>query len=307
MPSRSQSAIMTYRALRMGVVAAALLLMTSLVLEVIRTHGLALTSISASFYSPVRNVFVGVLVATGMALIVIMGREKGEDEALNLAGMLAPTIGLLPTTVGPSAPDACREGVAKCIPFSALVDVENNVSSVLVLGLVVLVGALVFVLRTYGRRSSQLRRMIVPGALWLVSAVLWVFARELVLVHGHNVAAFLFFLLLAYVARINAEDPPEGPTIMRLTPRGYQHGYRVISAAMTVTIVLTAAYDVAILLRWLPDPYPQWFFVAEALLLVLFVAFWLLQTAHYWHAGVPDADDEDVLPLGHDPGGTSPV
>src|SRR5664279_2569085 len=52
MPSRSQSAITTYRALRMGVVAVALLLMVSLVLEIIRTGGLELTSISASFYSP---------------------------------------------------------------------------------------------------------------------------------------------------------------------------------------------------------------------------------------------------------------
>ncbi len=104
MPSRSQSAIITYRALRMGVVAAALLLMASLVLEIVRTRRLELTSISASFYSPVRNVFVGVLVATGLALIAIMGREKSEDGSLNLAGMLAPTIGMLPTTVGPSAP-----------------------------------------------------------------------------------------------------------------------------------------------------------------------------------------------------------
>ena len=101
MPSRSQSAIITYRALRMGVVAAALLLMASLVLEIVRTRRLELTSISASFYSPVRNVFVGVLVATGLALIAIMGREKSEDGSLNLAGMLAPTIGMLPTTVGP--------------------------------------------------------------------------------------------------------------------------------------------------------------------------------------------------------------
>jgi len=43
-------------------------------------------------------------VATGLALIAIMGREKSEDGSLNLAGMLAPTIGMLPTTVGPSAP-----------------------------------------------------------------------------------------------------------------------------------------------------------------------------------------------------------
>ena len=49
MPSRNQSVILTYRALRMGVVAVALLLMTSLVLEIIRTKGLQLTSISASY------------------------------------------------------------------------------------------------------------------------------------------------------------------------------------------------------------------------------------------------------------------
>lgn len=288
MPSRNQSAILTYRALRMGVVAVALLLTTSLVLEVIRTRGLELTSISASYYSPVSKVFVGVLVATGMALIAIMGREKGEDGALNLAGMLAPTIGMLPTTVGPSAPGACREGVAKCIPSSSLIDVENNVSSLLVLGLIVLIGALIYVLRTHGAGSVQLRRMILPAALWVVSAGLWLFARELMFIHGHNLAAFCFFLLLAWVARINALDPPEGPTVMGLTPKAYQHGYRIISTAMIATIVLTAIYDIGILAGWLPNPYPQWFFLAESLLLALFIAFWVLQTAHFWRDGVPD-------------------
>jgi len=289
MPSRNQSAIMTYRALRMGVVAAALLLMVSLVLEIVRTGGLQLTSISASYYSPVRNVFVGVLVATGMALIAIMGREKNEDGALNLAGMLAPTIGMLPTTVGPSAPGACREGVAKCIPNSTLIDVENNVSALLILGLLGLVGALVYVIRTHGFGSAQMRRIVLPALLWLVSSVLWLFARELMFLHGHNLAAFFFFLLLAWVARINALDPPEGSTVMGLRPRDYQRGYQIISAAMIATIVLTAIYDIAILLGWLPNPYPQWFFVAEAALLVLFIAFWILQTAHFWHDGVPDA------------------
>ena len=288
MPSRSQSAITTYRALRMGVVAAALLLMASLVLEIVRTCGLQLTSISASYYSPVRNIFVGVLVATGLALIAIMGREKSEDGALNLAGMLAPTIGMLPTTVGPSAPGACREGVAKCIPNSTLIDIENNVSALLILGLLGLIGALVYVVRTYGWGSAQLRRTVLPALLWLVSSALWLFARELMLVHGHNLAAFCFFLLLAWVARINALDPPDGPTVMGLTPRAYQRGYQIISTAMIATIVLTGIYDIVILLGWLPNPYPQWFFVSETLLLVLFIAFWMLQTAHFWHDGVPD-------------------
>jgi len=221
-------------------------------------------------------------------LIAIMGREKSEDGALNLAGMLAPTIGMLPTTVGPSAPGACREGVAKCIPVSVLTDVENNVSALLILGLVGLVGALVYVVRTYGWGSAQLRRIVLPALLWLVSSALWLFARELMFVHGHNLAAFFFFLLLAWVARINALDPPEGPTVMGLRPRDYQRGYQIISTAMIATIVLTAIYDIAILLGWLPNPYPQWFFVAETLLLVLFIAFWMLQTGHFWQDGVPD-------------------
>lgn len=294
MPSRSQSTIITYRALRMGVVAAALLLTASLVLEIIRTKGLELTSISASYYSPVSKVFVGVLVATGMALIAIMGREKSEDGALNLAGMLAPTIGMLPTTVGPSAPGACRDGVAKCIPLSSLIDVENNVSSLLVLGFLCMVGALVYVIKTHGPGSPQMRRMILPGLLWLVSVVLWLFARELMLVHGHNLAAFCFFILLAWVARINALDPPDGPTVMRLTPKAYQRGYKIVSTAMIGTIVLTAIYDIGILAGWLPNPYPQWFFVAESLLLGLFIAFWVLQTAHFWRDGVPDSGPAPV-------------
>jgi hypothetical protein len=288
MPSRSQSAILTYRALRMGVVAVALLLMASLVLEILRTRGLELTSISASYYSPVSKVFVGVLVATGMALIAIMGREKSEDGALNLAGMLAPTIGMLPTTVGPSAPGACREGVARCIPSTALIDVENNVSSLLVLGLLCMVGVLVYVIKTHGPASPQLRRMILPGTVWLVSAALWLFAHELMLVHGHNLAAFFFFILLAWVARINALDPPDGPTVMGLTPQAYKRGYQIISGAMIATILVTAIYDIAILLG-APNPWPQWFFLAESLLLALFIAFWVLQTAHFWREGVPDS------------------
>jgi len=75
---------------------------------------------------------------------------------------------------------------------------------------------------------------------------------------------------------------------MGLTPRAYQRGYQLISTAMIATIVLTAIYDIAILLGWLPNPYPQWFFVAESLLLALFIAFWMLQTAHFWQDGVPD-------------------
>jgi hypothetical protein len=208
--------------------------------------------------------------------------------------MLAPTIGMLPTTVGPSAPGACRDGVAKCIPLSSLIDVENNVSSLLVLGFLCMVGALVYVIKTHGPGSPQMRRMILPGLLWLVSVVLWLFARELMLVHGHNLAAFCFFILLAWVARINALDPPDGPTVMGLTPKAYQRGYKIVSTAMIGTIVLTAIYDIGILAGWLPNPYPQWFFVAESLLLGLFIAFWVLQTAHFWRDGVPDSGPAPV-------------
>ena len=56
------------------------------------------TSISAYYYTPVRAIFVGAMLAVALALIAYKGKRPGEDICLNFAGMLAPIVAVAPTT-----------------------------------------------------------------------------------------------------------------------------------------------------------------------------------------------------------------
>lgn len=54
-------------------------------------------SISAFYYSPARGLFVGTLVAIGVALVAYRGYTRGENWLLNMAGTLAVVVALFPT------------------------------------------------------------------------------------------------------------------------------------------------------------------------------------------------------------------
>lgn len=87
----------TYRYLRIGLIGCGVLLAASVLYEA-GANGWSCfqTSISGYYYTPVRAVFVGALLAIGLALIVIKA-ETWEDLWLNLAGMMAPVVALVPT------------------------------------------------------------------------------------------------------------------------------------------------------------------------------------------------------------------
>lgn len=54
-------------------------------------------SISVFYYSPARGLFVGTLVAIGVALVAYRGYTRGENWLLNVAGTLAIVVALFPT------------------------------------------------------------------------------------------------------------------------------------------------------------------------------------------------------------------
>ncbi|WP_238529224.1 hypothetical protein [Dietzia alimentaria] len=54
-------------------------------------------SISAFYYTPARGLFVGTLVAIGVALVAYRGYTRGENRLLNAAGTLAIVAALFPT------------------------------------------------------------------------------------------------------------------------------------------------------------------------------------------------------------------
>lgn len=76
-----------------------------------------LTSISAYYYTPAHAIFVAVLIAIGAAMIVIKGTRGLEDILLNIAGMLAMIVALVPTSRGKdfeAVLKSCDAGENRC-------------------------------------------------------------------------------------------------------------------------------------------------------------------------------------------------
>jgi hypothetical protein len=284
----------TYRYLRVAVVAMAVLLGTSVAIEIVfGPRGGILDSISAYYYTPVRGVFVGALLAVGLGLVAIKGREGPEDVMLNLAGMLAPLVALVPTPI--SVPVAGFETERRTVPAPLVPAVENNVAALLVLGLV----GLLFAWATVGDgayRSTHLRSVAGAGVL-LAGLALWFgLARESFLEFGHYAAAVPMFGLIVGVAVVNARHTTRGAVSSRLAAATYRRAYAGIATFMGATIVVAGIF-------FLLDstghrPFSSWLFWVEVVLLALFATFWVLQTAENWDEGLVS---ESEPPLVHPP------
>lgn len=275
----SDSTVKTYRYLRIGVLLLAVFLGASLVIEIASGTSLWLDSISAYYYTSVRSVFVGTLVAMGVCLVALKGRdEAGEDVMLNLAGMCAPVVALVPTPVDDNT---CHLG-GPCVPPAYRAGVENNVEALLVVGaLAVLVGLLT--IRRHRPRADLLG--VGAGVLGVVALAVW-FAvfREGFLDYAHYVSAVTMFGFIVAVALVNASRVDSfvatGGSLSMLSVGQFRLAYRLVAVVMLLTIVAAAVLAVT-------DPWRHWVFVVESVLLVAFSAFWVLQTVQFWKDGSP--------------------
>ena len=90
----------TYINLRIGISVMALLLPVILFFGAwISDNFEAQGSISAYYHTPLRNLFVGILISIGSFLYLYKGFSEKENFALNIAGALAIGIALLPTRI----------------------------------------------------------------------------------------------------------------------------------------------------------------------------------------------------------------
>jgi hypothetical protein len=304
METLSDPAVKTYSYLRLGVVGMAFALAVSVIYEIATGESTGvLGSISAYYYTPVRAIFVGVLVAVGLALIAIKGREGPEDVMLNLAGMLAPLVALVPTPISDTVyglnPDK------RAIPDELVPSVENNVWAILVLA----GGGLVVGHATLPGRGSRERRPMLIGLwagaiLWLLFTAWFLFGRPSFLELGHYLAAIPMFMLLAGVAIISARNAASRrqSSVRGLKPAQYRRVYYAIAVAMysLIVVAITMFGLQALTDAEMPS---AWLFVVESLLLLLFIAFWLAQTAENWKLGSPVVDQ----PAAHAPTSEDPV
>jgi hypothetical protein len=270
----ASDALKTYRYLRIGMIGAVVLLSTSILYERSRLDCWQ-TSISAYYYTPVRAVFVGGMIAVGLSLIIIQGKTWLEDNALSIAGMLAPVVAVAPTT------DVGRCWSIQPVPLPVEADgtlapwveanVRNNFVSLLVIGVIGLALAVVLsVLVARGRfRNEALARftwhsLALTGAALLVAW--WAFERwDDFFTRAHGLAAVGMFAALIVAV---------GSKAWELRKHWYGPIYGVVAGVMLAGGIAISS------LRLGGD---HTVLVLEAFEIALFAVFWAVQTAESWY------------------------
>ena len=278
------AAIKTYRYLRISMVGAAVLLAVSIGIERANVLDADLDcwqqSVSAYYYTPVRAVFVGVLLAIGLCLIVIKGSTTWEDSTLNAAGMLAPVVAVVPTTdVG-----ECWSEAPGRLPITdngelaswVVANIDNNIAALLITGIAGLVVAAVIAsiatrnvraVAEVGAVEMRVSLLAAMGFL-LAGAALFVWWDDFP-TRAHGLAAVLMFLFLALAVGGNAWELRNDPSA-----RGYFATYVAIATGMIIAPLVMFP---------LGSDWNHMVLVLETVMIVLFAAYWLLQTREHWN------------------------
>lgn len=265
-----------------------------------------LGSVSAYYYTPAQAMFVGALIGLGACMIALKGTRPDEDALLNLGGIFAAVVAIVPTSRGEdheTAVQACEQGAGPllteqattgpdCPTIRALeeatrANVENNLVALLVVGALALLATVLFGLRDrrpgHGNESRWAGFGFVAAlALWLAGLVAALWFIDWFIEYAHYLAAVGLLLCIFFVAVSNARryrderrrgvDHETGPvsTLAR-------YRYTVIAWIMVVAVptgvVLMLTDNLA--LFWL-----------EIVAAALFAAFWTVQTVEQLPHGV---------------------
>jgi hypothetical protein len=273
--------IKTYRYLRMAMVAMVVLLGAALVIEWSKTDPRCLqTSISAYYYTPVQAIFVGALIAIGLCMVVLKGNTEREDILLNVAGMLAPAVALVPTP----GQGACRS--VPIVQGDTAANIANNMLALFVVGAPCLLVTAAFVLRSWLSRADRNPMYLVGLGVALAifgGGIVWFFVdRSGFTENAHYAAALVMFVCIIAVVVLNAKQFRRKDADARRVPA---NRYSVIALGMVVVPLVLfawkAAFGWAHAVLWI-----------EGVLITLFAVFWIIQTQELWNEGLRGGGQE---------------
>lgn len=315
----SDTLVKSYRYLRSAMVGLVICLAAAVVYQTLHQEFL-LDSISAYYYTPAQAIFVGALIAIGVCMVALKGTTDTEDLLLNIGGMLAPVVAIVPTARGEdyrTALAACRNsetsvlterasGNADCPSIQALADatsanVENNMVALLVVGALGLLATFVFARidqikdsrdgKDRGLGSKFWWGFGAAGAVYVVVAVSFAVLTEQFIDTAHYVAAIGFFAFIVAVVVVNALRR-QGLRLSKTQGLGMKAG-TVLSALfrspdryswLAHAMLAVALLGVLLLVTGIITV-----FWLEAGLIALFAVFWVVQTKDRW--------DDETLPV----------
>jgi hypothetical protein len=270
---RTTSTQRTYRYVRLSIVAATLVLAVSIGLEVARAG--VLPSISAAFYTPAGNLFVGSLCAIALALLVLSGRSI-EQGLLDVAAVFALVVALVPT---PFSALSCPRG-AVCVPAAEIPGVINNGVAVASVSVVVVIVAAVLA-RTQANAGVGTVVTLAVVVLLVVGFPAWALIDfESFVLGAHNVAAVGFFGVIGLVAAVSAWRPQRAP-------RRFRALYGVVAVGILGSLVALVAVLIAGGAATANVGGVPVVFLGESVVVALFAVFWLVQTVELWDATDP--------------------
>lgn len=224
------------------------------------------TSISAYYYTPVHGYFVGALVGIGVCLFCLKGNTYAEDAFLNLAGMFAPLVALVPTP----DPGTCMSVLAT--PEDRGANIANNVTALLVVGFLALSIPAVLAARNRPARPVVFGYAAV-AFVWTATALFFWLARDFFIANAHYTAAVLMFTCILVVVGINAVGYKE-----KTNAASSHNRYAAIGVAMGGSALVIG---IAGGLGW-----AHWIIALETALITIFAVFWVIQTVELRHDGL---------------------
>jgi len=220
----------SYRYLRLAMVGLLICLAAAVLYQSWR-QGSLLGSVSAYYYTPAQAFFVGGLIGLGASMIALKGTRPVEDVFLNLGGVFAVIVAIVPTGRDAdyrAAVQACREAGTPlltekastgldCPTVQALEDatranVDNNLFALLFVGAIALIVSLILARRdgTLSRQAEKHAKRIflwgfgVASALWLAILIARLASLQWVVDNGHWIAAVSLFVCVLAVVLANA-------------------------------------------------------------------------------------------------------
>jgi hypothetical protein len=283
-PGRTRDVVFTYRYLRGAMIALLLMLLLSVGYQWWweTDHSCWLGSISAYYYTPARTVFVGSLCALGASLIAYKGHSPEEDVLLNFSGFMAFVVAMVPTV-----PDGrCGPNAYTQTPAEIAAAVRNNIWSLVVVGVLAAVVAAWLKRGAMTRDPSDrptVRSVLVTAAcgfVLLAELALFLVLRDRFIALSHGIAAGTMVagvIAVMVFSAMRAEERHQGSTASTGTSgTTYKRIYIAIAVALAVALGVTVLTAVTV------RGFDHLILIAEVIIIVLFAAYWGVQTKELW-------------------------